>query len=101
MMADWRRYSAKSMSDQPHAPFPGSYWVLPDQFLAGEYPGEIDPEASGKRLRSLIARGIRTFVDLTDEGEVNEDAKVIPAYRSILRQVSEEESIQTTYANPD
>jgi protein tyrosine/serine phosphatase len=80
-------------------PLLGTYWVLPDQFLAGEYPGENDLELTSKRLRILISRGIRTFVDLTDEGEVNEDAKVVPPYRSILRQVSEEESIQTTYAN--
>jgi len=62
---------------------------VPDQFLAGEYPGEVEPEMTRGRLRGLIARGIRTFVDLTDEGEVNEDAKPIPPYRSILRQVSE------------
>ncbi len=47
----------------------------------------------------MIAGGIRTFVDLTDEGEINEDAKVIPSYRQILRQISEQDSVQTTYAN--
>jgi len=86
------------LEDHP-TPFPGSYWVVPNQFLAGEYPGEVDPEMTNRRLRGLLAQGIRTFVDLTDEDEVNEDAIVIPPYRSILRQVSEEESIQTTYAN--
>lgn len=80
-------------------PLVGTYWILPERFLAGEYPGENDPELTHKRLRALIARGIRTFVDLTDEGEINEDAKLVPPYRSILRQVSEEESVQTTYAN--
>ena len=30
---------------------------------------------------------------------MNEDGKIIPAYRSILRQISEEESVQTTYAD--
>jgi protein tyrosine/serine phosphatase len=87
------------MPEEHTTPFPGSYWVVPGQFLAGEYPGEIDPEMTRKRLRSLIARGIRTFIDLTDEDEVNEDAKVIPPYRSVLRQVSEDESVLTTYAN--
>lgn len=87
------------MPEEFPTPLRGSYWVLPGQLLAGEYPGEVDPEMTGKRLRALIAGGIRTFVDLTDEGEINEDAKVIPAYRPILRQISEEELIQTTYAN--
>jgi hypothetical protein len=89
------------MPEEPaiSVPLVGTYWVLPGQFLAGEYPGENDPELTEKRLRALIAGGIRTFVDLTDEGEINEDAKVVPPYRSIMRQVSEEESVQTTYAN--
>jgi protein-tyrosine phosphatase len=72
---------------------------VPGQLLAGEYPGDVERVVTDKILRALIAAGIRTFVDLTDEGEINEDAKVIPAYRSILRQVSEEEPVQTTYAN--
>ena len=80
-------------------PLLGTYWVLPEQFLAGEYPGESDPVLTSKRLCALIKRGVKTFVDLTDEGEVNEDAKVVPPYRAILRQVSEDESVQTTYAN--
>ena len=87
------------MPEEHPTPFPGSYWVVPNHFLAGEYPGEVDSEMTSRRLRGLIAQGIRTFVDLTDEDEVNEDAKLIPQYRSILRQISQEQAIQTTYAN--
>jgi len=87
------------MPEEIPTPLRGTYWVVPRQFLAGEYPGEVEPDVTDRKLRALIATGIRTFVDLTDEGEINEDAKVIPAYRSILRQVSEEQSVQTTYAN--
>jgi hypothetical protein len=87
------------MNEPDPAPLRSSYWVLPGRFLAGEYPGEVEPEVTGKILRTLIMAGIRTFVDLTDEGEVNEDAKVIPVYRSILRNVAEAEPVQVTYAN--
>ena len=87
------------MSSVHPAPLRGTYWVLPNQFLAGEYPGEVEPALTSKRLRALFNAGVRTFVDLTDEDEVSEDAKVIPTYRSILRQISEEQSVQTTYAN--
>lgn len=87
------------MSENSPAPPHGTYWVVPGQFLAGEYPGEVEPELTEKRLRALMAAGVRTFIDLTDEDEVNEDAKVIPAYRGVLRRVSEEESTQITYAN--
>src|SRR5262245_58519296 len=87
------------MADVHSTPLRGTYWVVPNQFLAGEYPGEVEPEFTERRLRALIAGGIRTFVDLTDEDEVDESAKVIPTYRSILRRVSEAEAVQTTYAN--
>ncbi|HEY1790036.1 MAG TPA: dual specificity protein phosphatase family protein [Verrucomicrobiae bacterium] len=87
------------MSDSNKTPLRGTYWVLHGQLLAGEYPGEPERQLTEKKLRALIGAGVRTFVDLTDENEINEDAKVIPAYRSILRQVSEDESVQVTYAN--
>jgi hypothetical protein len=87
------------MPDSVPTPLRSTYWVVPNQFLAGEYPGEVESALTEKKLRALLGAGVRTFVDLTDEDEINEDAKVIPAYRSILRQVAELESIQITYAN--
>ncbi len=87
------------MCDIPPVPLRGTYWVSPGLFLAGEYPGEVEPELTARRLLALLGAGVRIFIDLTDEDEVNEDAKVIPTYRSILRRVSEEHSVQTTYAN--
>jgi hypothetical protein len=87
------------MSDDLSVPLLGSYWVLQNLVLAGEYPGVSDAEMTFKRLQALMAGGIRTFIDLTDEGEINEDAKPIPPYRSILRELSEKERIQVTYAN--
>jgi Dual specificity phosphatase, catalytic domain len=79
-------------------PFPNSYWILPNLLLAGEYPADTDQEAAIKRLSALLSAGIRTFVDLTDEEEINEDAKPVPAYRGILRSLAEDERIDITYA---
>lgn len=87
------------MDEKLLTPLLGAYWVVPGQLLAGEYPGEADPEMTARRLRALISGGVRTFVDLTDEGEINEDAKVVPEYRSVLRQVCEDEATECTYAN--
>lgn len=86
------------MPDVHPTPLRGTYWVVPDHFLAGEYPGEVEPELTERRLRAIIGAGVKTFVDLTDEDEINEDAKMIPSYRGILRRVSEQESVRTTYA---
>src|SRR5207248_901682 len=79
-------------------PFPNSYWTLPNLLLAGEYPGDADHDVAIKRLSALVNAGIRTFVDLTDEGEINEDAKPVPAYRGMLRSLAEDERMDVTYA---
>jgi ADP-ribosylglycohydrolase len=51
-------------------PLPNSYWVLPGQLLAGEYPGAATAEATRSRLQRLLAAGIGCFFDLTQPGEV-------------------------------
>ena len=45
------------------------YWVEPGRLLAGEYPGITRVEPSG-RIAQLLAAGITSFVDLTNEGEL-------------------------------
>jgi hypothetical protein len=61
-------------------PIPESYWVLPGQFLAGEYPGlRYDEFGTRQRLTAFINAGFDTFIDLTCEGER-------PAYLPLLEE---------------
>ena len=61
-------------------PIPESYWVLPDRFLAGEYPLlRYDEAATRLRLASFLDAGINTFIDLTTPGER-------PEYLSLLKE---------------
>lgn len=47
-----------------------AYWVIPDQFMAGEYPGyDHNQSQSERRLDALIEAGITTFIDLTEPNE--------------------------------
>lgn len=47
-----------------------AYWVIPDQFMAGEYPGHRYNEAQTPlRLDALLEAGITTFIDLTEPHE--------------------------------
>lgn len=48
-----------------------SYWVIPDRFLAGEHPGNYDPETTRRRMDALLEAGINTFIDLTQSYELN------------------------------
>ena len=50
-------------------PIPNSYWILPDCFLAGEYPGAAKEAEARQKLSILLRAGIDTFVDLTHPGE--------------------------------
>ena len=55
------------MSDKP---IPGSYWVLPDRFLAGEYPAlRYDEAQTRRRFSALLSAGLDTYIDLTNANE--------------------------------
>jgi len=55
-----------SESDRP---IPESYWVEPNQLLAGEYPAQFDSELTRKRIDALLQAGFNTFIDLTKPNE--------------------------------
>jgi ADP-ribosyl-[dinitrogen reductase] hydrolase len=52
------------------APLPNSYWVVPGQVLAGEYPAAPERADSRVRLARLIDAGVGCFVDLTQPDEL-------------------------------
>jgi protein-tyrosine phosphatase len=63
-------------------PIAGSYWVDEGRLLAGEYPGERDPEAARAKLQRIRAAGVDFFVDLTEDGERAYDGSTLQAYAS-------------------
>jgi protein-tyrosine phosphatase len=69
---------------------PNTYWVVPRQFLAGEHPGDLDKDIALGKLDALLDAGIRTFVDLTEEDEMN-------SYYKLLRLRAENRSVDITY----
>jgi protein-tyrosine phosphatase len=75
---------------QPPGPYANTYWVVPGRFLAGENPEEIAERATEDRLSALLAAGIRTFIDLTEEHERN-------GYALVLRCLAEERGVEVTY----
>jgi len=60
-------------------PLPNSYWVLPGQLLAGEYPAAVDLAAARKRIGCLLRAGIDCFINLTMPDEVAPYAELLPA----------------------
>jgi hypothetical protein len=62
-------------------PIEHCYWVVPGKFLAGEYPRNLDPHSSAKKIQALLASGVTAFIDLT-----REDDRLLP-YSSMLKGV--------------
>jgi hypothetical protein len=71
--------------DSLRRPLPNSYWVVPGQLLAGEYPCGEAPEATRARIRVMLRAGIDSFLDLTQLGELPEYRLLLPGRVHYLR----------------
>lgn len=69
-------------------PLPRTYWVLDGKFLAGAYAGQHDPIAHEVRLKALFNAGLRTFVNLMEEDEKNNDGIPLVRYDEQLHQMA-------------
>src|SRR5262245_62531714 len=76
---------------KPTVPIPETYWVIPGQLLAGEYPGDTDDRLTEKRLVALLDAGIRTFLNLTDEDETG------AGYSASLRTLAQARRLELSY----
>ncbi len=68
----------KTMSQLP---IPESYWVIPDQFVAGEYPGSYTEKIARQKISAFLEAGITDFIDLTESHEL------VP-YEPILKELA-------------
>ncbi len=75
---------------KPAVPYADTFWVLPNQFLAGEHPTEHDEASTIATLNGRLDAGIRTFIDLTEEQEVK-------GYYRLLRTEAGSQRIAITF----
>ena len=80
------------MSD-PGLPYERSYWVEAGRLLAGEYPGSGNEIYARARLRALLKLGIRTFVDLTERGELPQRAR----YPELLEEAASDMGLEADH----
>jgi len=66
-------------------PLPNSYWALPGLLLAGEHPSGPTPDATRRRLSTLLATGIECFLDLTHPNEIEPYDQRLPFHIEYLR----------------
>lgn len=64
---------SKSLSFQNKVPIPNSYWVLSEQFLAGEHPMLMIDMPLHQRIQAFVDTGINLFINLIGEEEENDE----------------------------
>lgn len=84
--------SLPSPSGNPHLrrprPFPNSYWATP-LLVACEYPWTPTRTSRSQKIDLLLRAGVRTFIDLTESGELSPYAPHLTAH--VARQGIDEE----------
>jgi ADP-ribosyl-[dinitrogen reductase] hydrolase len=73
VMADRLFTAGSGMADDRPWPFDDAihaWWVEPGRLLAGEYPGDRKVVRAAAKVGLLVDAGVRTFVDLTEDGEL-------------------------------
>jgi ADP-ribosylglycohydrolase/protein-tyrosine phosphatase len=61
----------------PFDPALHAWWAEPGRTLAGEYPGAVDEAKAMLKVNLLVDAGARTFVDLTEAGELRPYAHLV------------------------
>lgn len=62
-------------------------WWFDDGLLAGEYPGHPSPTRARDKVDLLVASGVRTFVDLTTQGDR------LKPYKQLVSEVAAAENL--------
>lgn len=70
-------------------PFDRSYWVVPNNFLAGAYPGSKDGQEAQEKVSGLVNCGIRRIINLMEEHETNYGNERFVPYEALINAVSE------------
>ena len=55
-----------------------AYWVKPGKLLAGGYAGSFTGNDAQEKVNWLLNKGVNVFVDLTEDGELNPYAPLLP-----------------------
>ena len=79
-----KKYRLAGIDSTP-PPVPG-YWVMPDLFLAGPYPGHYNASEHQKKIRQIVDAGIRTFINLMHDDETDHERRPFRGYDKLIGQ---------------
>lgn len=76
---------------------PRSFWVIPEKFLAGPYPGDTDPVEAKKKLTALIEMGIRYVLNLMEPNEFEHYSGRFYPYVDQMEAIAKEMKVSVTF----
>jgi hypothetical protein len=76
------------MITHARTPFGRSYWVVPDKFLAGAYPGSKDHDEALPKITALVECGIWFVVNLMEKEEKNFSGEQFEPYEDTLASIA-------------
>ncbi len=75
---------------------PTCWWIEEGKVLGGPFPGDKEGETAAERVGRLLDFGVRSFVDLMEDGETHwRTGELFLPYDPVLRKLSEERNIET------
>jgi protein tyrosine/serine phosphatase len=72
----------------PSVPFNQAYWVKPDLFMAGCYPGAEHSDDAQEKLKSLLEHGIGHIINLMESAEVDRNGKPFVPYEDQMSAIA-------------
>ncbi|KAH9028985.1 protein-tyrosine phosphatase-like protein [Lactarius pseudohatsudake] len=81
-------------------PFPNSYWATP-LLVACEYPWTPTRAQHSQKLDLLLRAGVRTFIDLTESGELSPYAPHLAAHVARVGSIEQRDVEYHSFPIPD
>lgn len=79
-------------------PFARAYWVVPGKFLAGCYPGDLDPQAADQKLEGIVACGVSRIINLMEAEERDSYGRLFIPYQGRYQQIAAQRGIEASFA---
>jgi len=89
--------SSKMTENELEVPFNRSYWVLPNELMAGCYPGAENQAEAQLKLSGLLDIGIRHVIDLMSTHEVNHLGQPFNRYSTTMKSLADDLGLDVTF----
>jgi hypothetical protein len=84
----------RNNEERGEVPFPRSYWVHNNDFLAGCFPGAPELPDAIRKLSWLLDAGIRRVINLMEPEETDHQGRRFESYEPVLTRLAAERGIE-------